>query len=124
MLPNRIGNWSLTSSQQRRVKTGGRLVKHARYQRLLLAESHLTRRLFGAIVRWIAALPVATGSREAVGAAEMKRPGVTVGELSMERNLGWHLNHCNEPDPLMNGALFCENTPFISAARSDNMSRG
>jgi hypothetical protein len=30
-LPNRIGNWSLTSLQQRLVKTGGRLVKHARY---------------------------------------------------------------------------------------------
>jgi hypothetical protein len=28
------------------VKTGGRLVKHARYYWLLLAESHLTRRLF------------------------------------------------------------------------------
>jgi hypothetical protein len=32
--------------QQRLVKTGGRLVKHARYYWLLLAESHLTRRLF------------------------------------------------------------------------------
>ena len=30
-LPKRIENWSLTSSQQRLVKTGGRLVKHARY---------------------------------------------------------------------------------------------
>jgi len=28
-LPQRIGNWSLTSLQQRFVKTGGRLVKHA-----------------------------------------------------------------------------------------------
>ena len=27
VLPNRIGNWSLTSLQQRLVKTGGRLVK-------------------------------------------------------------------------------------------------
>jgi len=34
--------------QQRLVKTGGRLVKHARYDWLLLAESHLTGRLFGA----------------------------------------------------------------------------
>jgi hypothetical protein len=47
--------------QQRRVKTGGRLVKHARYYWLMLAESHLTRRLFGAMVGRIAALPVATG---------------------------------------------------------------
>ena len=43
------------------LKTGGRLVKHARRYWLLLAESHLTRRLFGAMVRKIAALPVATG---------------------------------------------------------------
>jgi hypothetical protein len=61
VLPKRIENWSLTSLQQRSVKTGGRLVKHARYYWLLLAESHLTRRLFGAMVRRIAALPVRTG---------------------------------------------------------------
>ena len=61
VLPNRIGNWSLTSLQQRLVKTGGRLLKHARYYWLLLAESLLTRRLFGAMVRRIAAVPVPTG---------------------------------------------------------------
>ena len=43
VLPQRIGNWSLTSLQQRLVKTGGRLVKHARYYWLLLAEGHLSR---------------------------------------------------------------------------------
>ena len=48
VLPKRIDNWSLTSLQQRLVKTGGRLMKHARYYWLLLAESHLTRRLSGA----------------------------------------------------------------------------
>ncbi len=37
-LPRRIENWSLTSLRQRLVKTGGRLVKHARYYWLLLAE--------------------------------------------------------------------------------------
>jgi hypothetical protein len=42
VLPRKIENWSLTSLQQRLVKTGGRLVKHARYYWLLLAESHLT----------------------------------------------------------------------------------
>ena len=51
VLPKKIENWSLTSLQQRRVKTGGRLVKHARYYWLMLAESHLTRRLFGSMVR-------------------------------------------------------------------------
>ena len=61
VLPKKIDNWSLTSLQQRLVKTGGRLVKHARYYWLMLAESHLTRRLVGSMVRRIAALPVPTG---------------------------------------------------------------
>jgi len=61
VLPQRIDNWSLTSLQQRLVKTGGRLVKHARYYWLMLAESHLTRRLFGSMIRRISALAVATG---------------------------------------------------------------
>lgn len=54
-------SWSLTSLQQRLIKTGGRLVKHAHYYWLLLAESHLTRRLFGSMLRRIWALPVPTG---------------------------------------------------------------
>ncbi len=61
VLPKRIDNWSLTSLQQRLVKTGGRLLKHARYYWLLLAESHLTRRLFGAMVQRMAALTIPTG---------------------------------------------------------------
>jgi hypothetical protein len=60
-LPGRISNWSLTSLQQRLVKTGGRLIKHARYYWLLLAESHLTRRLFTGMLGKISALPVPTG---------------------------------------------------------------
>jgi hypothetical protein len=40
----------MTSLQQRLVKTGGRLVKHARYYWLLLAEGHLTRLRFGAML--------------------------------------------------------------------------
>jgi hypothetical protein len=48
-------------SQQRVVKTGGRLIKHARYCWLLLAESHLTRRLFGAMLQRIAVLPSPAG---------------------------------------------------------------
>ena len=58
MLPKRIDNWSLTSLQQRLVKAGGRLVKHARYYWLLLVESYLTRRLFRALLQGILALPV------------------------------------------------------------------
>ena len=61
VLPRSIDRRSLTSLQQRLVKTGGRLIKHARYYWLLLAESGLTRRLLGAMVRRIAALPVAAG---------------------------------------------------------------
>ncbi|MCC7174322.1 MAG: transposase [Bryobacterales bacterium] len=60
-LPKKLKNWSLTSLQQRLVKTGGRLVKHARYYWLMLAGSHLTRRLFGSMVRRIGALAVASG---------------------------------------------------------------
>jgi hypothetical protein len=61
VLPARIEAWSLTSLQQRIVKTGGRLVKHARYYRLMFAESYLTRRLFGAMLQRIWALPVPAG---------------------------------------------------------------
>jgi hypothetical protein len=61
VLPQRISNWSLTSLQRRLVKTGGRLVKHARYYWLLLAESHLTRRLFGSMLGRILALPLPDG---------------------------------------------------------------
>ncbi len=39
--------WSLTSLQHRLMKTGGRLVKHARYYWLFLAKGHLNRRLCG-----------------------------------------------------------------------------
>ena len=53
-LPKRIDKWSLTSLQQR-------LVKHARYYWFLLAESHLTRRLFAAMLWRIESLPVPTG---------------------------------------------------------------
>ena len=60
-LPKRIENWSLTSLQQRLVKTGGQLIKHARYYWLLLAESHLTRRLFGTMLRRITVLSLPAG---------------------------------------------------------------
>ena len=61
VLPMRVANWSLTSLQQRLVKTGRRLIKHARYYWMLLAESHLTRRLFAGMLRKIAALPPPAG---------------------------------------------------------------
>jgi hypothetical protein len=61
VMPKKIDHWSLTTLQQRLVKTGARLVKHARYYWLLSAESHLTRRLFGSMVRRMTALPVPAG---------------------------------------------------------------
>jgi hypothetical protein len=59
--PGRIENWSLTRLQQRRVKTGGRLVQHARYYWLSLTEGHLNRRRCGMMLGRIALLPVLTG---------------------------------------------------------------
>ena len=58
VLPKGIEDWSLTSLQQRLVKTGGRLVKHARYYWMVLAEGHLTRTRFSAMLRRIALLPL------------------------------------------------------------------
>ncbi len=42
--------WGPPLLQQRLFKTGGRLIRHARSFRLQLAESYLTRRLFGQIL--------------------------------------------------------------------------
>src|SRR6266849_1067930 len=62
-LPQRIESWSLTSLQQRLVKIGGRLVKPARYYWLLMAEGHLNRRRFGAMLGRIALSALRTGKR-------------------------------------------------------------
>ena len=51
----------LTNLPLRLVKTGGRLVKHARYYWLLLAEGHLTRRLFASMLGRIDRLALASG---------------------------------------------------------------
>ena len=56
VLPLAIQSWSLTSLQQRVFKTGGRLIRHARYFILQLAESHLTSTLFRQILGRIARL--------------------------------------------------------------------
>ena len=50
VLPVAIQSWSLTSLQQRLFKTGGRLIRYARYFILQLAESHLTATLFRQIL--------------------------------------------------------------------------
>jgi len=61
VLPKKIDAWLLTSLEPRWVKTGGRRIKPARHSWFLVAESPLTRRLFGAVVRRIEAPPVQTG---------------------------------------------------------------
>jgi hypothetical protein len=53
IVPLVIQSWSLTSLQQQPFKTGGRLIRHARYFILQVAESHLTQRLFAQIIRGI-----------------------------------------------------------------------
>ncbi len=58
VLPKRIGHWSLTSFAQRLVKTGGRLIKLARYYWLLLAES------VAAATRGASLGPCCAGSRD------------------------------------------------------------
>jgi len=50
VLPFTIQSWSLTSLQQRLFKTGARLIRHARYFILQLAQSYLTGPLFRQIV--------------------------------------------------------------------------
>ena len=54
-------DWDQSVCGSRALKTGGRLIKHARYYWLLLAESHLTRRLFGGMLARIAVLPSPAG---------------------------------------------------------------
>jgi len=49
-LADAIQSWSLASLQQRLFKTGGRLIRHARYFTLQLAESCLTGSLFRQIL--------------------------------------------------------------------------
>jgi hypothetical protein len=77
VLPLAIQSWSLTSLQRRLFKTGGRLIRHARYSILELAESSLTRRLFGLIL----------GRIERLAGDQTRFPGPAqgVGVVSSER---------------------------------------
>jgi hypothetical protein len=72
--PKRIDTWSLVALQQRLVKTGGRLIKHARYFWLLLAEGHLTRRLFAAMPGRLEVLSCTSRLTEALAAAQLGQP--------------------------------------------------
>ena len=48
--PQRIGTWSLTSLRERLIKTGARLVRHARYAIFQFAEAALPRNVFASIL--------------------------------------------------------------------------
>jgi hypothetical protein len=63
--PNEIGAWSLTSLRERLIKTGARLVRHARYAVFQFAEAALPRAVFAGILGLINGLrgpPVETAS--------------------------------------------------------------
>ena len=72
-------------------RMGGRLIKRARYYWLLLAESPLTRRLFGAMVRRIELLPLPAGwSPLPVG----RISGTSKGEAEVSESSRGHGSRC------------------------------
>jgi len=85
----KIRKWSLTSLQQRLVKTGGRLVKHARSYWLLLAESHLTRRTVWSHTGQDRSATITSGLGEPPAGPDFKRrAGRRVSEEWVERETG------------------------------------
>jgi hypothetical protein len=60
-LPEGIKHWSLRSIQLKLIKIGGRLIKHARYYCLLLAETVINEKLFSGLLNNIRRLCPATG---------------------------------------------------------------
>jgi hypothetical protein len=63
--PAEVRSWSLTSLRERPVKTGARLVRHARYAVFQFAEAALPRAVFAGVLGLIAGLrgpPVAAAS--------------------------------------------------------------
>jgi hypothetical protein len=72
-------NWSLTSLQQRLLKTGGQLIRYARYFRLQLAENYLTGPLFRQILALVQRLAwPPTRSRGKPGARRAIASGVSL----------------------------------------------
>ena len=61
VLPEDMKHWSLTSLQTRLIKTGGRLVRHARRLVFQLAEGLVTREMLGGILERIGQLLLAPG---------------------------------------------------------------
>ena len=61
VLPERIKHWSLRSIQLKLIKIGGRLIKHARYYCLLLAETVINAKVFSGLLTNIKRLCPASG---------------------------------------------------------------
>ena len=61
VLPEEIKTWSLRTIQLKLIKTGGRLIKHARYYYMLLAEVSIKERLWRSMMRRISQLCPAPG---------------------------------------------------------------
>jgi len=57
-LPQEIDRWSLTTLREKLVKTGAKVVRHAKYVTFQLAEVAVPRRLFAAILNRIARLAI------------------------------------------------------------------
>jgi hypothetical protein len=49
-LPEGIKHWSLRTIQLKLIKIGGRLIRHARYYWLLLAETNITEKIFSGLM--------------------------------------------------------------------------
>jgi len=61
VLPKKIKHWSLKTIQLKLIKTGGRLIKHARYYWLLLAEVSITAKIFFGLMNNIRKLCPSSG---------------------------------------------------------------
>jgi len=55
-LPEKIRSWSLRTIQLKLIKIGGRLIRHARYYYLLLAEATINERIWKSIMQKISGL--------------------------------------------------------------------
>ena len=63
--PEAIKSWSLTALRERLIKTGTRLVKHARYAVFQMAEARLPRSVFNGILALINGLRGAQAAKAA-----------------------------------------------------------
>ena len=98
-LPAAIQDWSLTSLQQRLLKTGGRLIRHARYFTLQPAESYLTGSLFRQILQRIERLTWHPTSGHRHPAAAPRRLGRLQGDAPADRARALRVSSAVRPTP-------------------------